>query len=258
MEVFDDEAGMILERLGKVREIWRYPISSLGGEPLTTVWIGADGIAGDRVWCLADAVTGQPAAPEKETRWRPALFLRSRLTSNFPEIGFADQTWLSVKDPDLSSRLANHFGFDVVAHPYTKPDSRHADKDRQVTLNRYEPSPLHLLTSSSLAALARLVGEEAVESRRFRPTVFLETSGPPDFVEMAWLGRRLKIGDAEARVEEETKRCGMTLIPQPGLAENPDILRTILRHNRRNLGIYCSIESEGLISLGDEVHFKGD
>lgn len=248
---------MILQRLGKVSEIWRYPVSSLGGEPLTTVWIGAKGIAGDRSWCLADAVTGQPAAPEKETRWRPALFLRSRLTSNFPEIGFADQTWLSVKDPDLSSRLTNHFGFDVVARPYTKPNS-HAGKHPPVSVNRYEPSPLHLLTSSSLAALASLIGEQAVESRRFRPTVFLETSGPPGFVETAWLGRRLQIGDADARVEEETKRCGMTLIPQPGLAENPDILRAILRHNRRNLGIYCSIESEGLISLGDEVHFKGD
>lgn len=136
----------------------------------------------------------------------------------------------------------------------------HGGKLTIETGNRWldEPSPLHLLTSSSLAALASLGGEEAVDSRRFRPTVFLETFGPPGFLETAWLGRRLQIGDVEARVEEETKRCGMTLIPQPGLTENPDSLRTILRYNRRNLGIYCSIEAEGLISLGAEVHLKGE
>ena len=43
----------------------------------------------------------------------------------------------------------------------------------------------------------------------------------------------------------------MTLIAQPGLEEQPEILRTILRHNRRNLGIYCTVTVDGAISIGD-------
>lgn len=244
---------MTLERAGTIREIWRYPVSSLGGEALTSAWMGTDGIAGDRGWCIADAASGKPAAPEKESRWRPALFLRSRWTSALPEIGFADQTWLFVTDPMLPTKLREHFDFDVVARPYAKAGGQ-AIKGTQVSVNRYEPSPLHVLTTSSLAVLASLVGEEAIDARRFRPTVLVETSDPPAFLEKGWCGRQLRIGQAKTRVEEETKRCGMTLIPQPGLTENADILRSVLRHNRRNLGAYCSIGTEGLISIGDEVH----
>jgi hypothetical protein len=45
----------------------------------------------------------------------------------------------------------------------------------------------------------------------------------------------------------------MTFIGQPGLDEDPDILRTILRHNKRHLGIYCSVSSAGTITVGDQI-----
>jgi uncharacterized protein YcbX len=76
--------------------------------------------------------------------------------------------------------------------------------------------------------LGKLFGEVTADSRRFRPTVLLETAGKTDFVEMSWIGHRLQLGQAVIRAEEETKRCGMTLVAQPGLPENPEILRTIL------------------------------
>jgi len=41
---------------------------------------------------------------------------------------------------------------------------------------------------------------------------------------------------------------------QPGLSEHPDILRTIVRQNRRNLGIYCTIDTPGLIAVGDAAY----
>lgn len=70
---------MSLQRIGVVEEIWRYPVSSVGGERLTNVEITPHGIPGDRTWCLVDAANGKPATPESDPRWRPALFLRSRL-----------------------------------------------------------------------------------------------------------------------------------------------------------------------------------
>jgi uncharacterized protein YcbX len=47
----------------------------------------------------------------------------------------------------------------------------------------------------------------------------------------------------------------MTLIAQPGVEEKPEILRNILRHNQRNLGVYCNIEMPGLVRVGDETYF---
>lgn len=234
---------MGLELLGIIREIWRHPVSSTGGEQLTSVEIDKGGIAGDRSWCIADANTGQPAAPEKEVRWRPILFLQSRLLSGMPEIGFPDGMWAAVDSKHLDAKLSMHFGFDVLARPYEKPATR-----------RYDPSPLHLLTTGSLDRLATLLGENSMDSRRFRPTVLLETSGDTGFLEKFWIGQKLQIGQVTARADGETKRCGMTLVAQPGLSENPEILRTILRQNRRNLGIYCTVDAPGRITLGDPAY----
>ncbi len=241
-----------MDALGTIEEIWRYPVSSLGGERLTSVELGADGIAGDRSWSVVDAATGQPAAPEKEERWRAAVFLQSRLTDNTPDIGFPDGTWLSVLDEGLCSKLSDHFGFDVAAWPYAKagaelPDTRH------VAVNRYEPSPLHLITTSALDHLSALVGTEKVQSKRFRPNIVLRTQGEADFREKAWLGKRLQLGSSVIHIGEETKRCGLTLIAQPDVSENPEILRSILRQNRRNFGVYASIETIGTISIGDRA-----
>jgi uncharacterized protein len=44
----------------------------------------------------------------------------------------------------------------------------------------------------------------------------------------------------------------MTIIPQPGIEDDPEILRTILRQNRRRLGAYATVEEPGLISVGDQ------
>lgn len=70
---------MELELVGTIKEIWHYPVSSMAGEQRPSVNIDKGDISGDRIWCIADGLTGEPAAPEKEARWRPILFLQSRL-----------------------------------------------------------------------------------------------------------------------------------------------------------------------------------
>lgn len=235
-----------MEPLGEIIEIWRYPVSSLGGELLTSAVLGSDGIAFDRAWCICDAETGAPAAPEKELRWRPALFLSARLGEDSrPEIGFPDGGWMGVDDAALAEKLAEHFGFAVDVRPYARNDAG------PTATNRYLPSPLHLVTTDGLKHLATLAGSDEVSSRRFRPNVVLKTPGLAGFPEKEWLTQRLQLGEAMIIAFEETRRCGMTIAPQPEISENADILRSLLRHNRRNFGIYCTVEQPGFIATGD-------
>jgi uncharacterized protein len=44
--------------VGTVRELWRYPVKSLGGERLESVAIGKGGLLGDRLWALRDEIDG--------------------------------------------------------------------------------------------------------------------------------------------------------------------------------------------------------
>lgn len=237
--------------LGKIEEVWRYPVSSLGGEKLLSVELDEHGVPGDRVWGIVDSETGAAAAPEKEGRWRAALFLHSRLQRDLPEIGFPDREWLCVEDKRLSTKLSEHFSFAVEARPYHH-DDRLSESMVRAT-NRYEPSPFHLVTTGSMAHLCADVASGGVSSRRFRPTVVLRTEPGPEFEERSWVGHIINIGATKLKVTAEAKRCGMTLIPQPGLDEAPDILRSIVRRNKRNFGIYCAAQVPGIVSVDDEV-----
>ncbi len=90
-------------------------------------------------------------------------------------------------------------------------------------------------------ALAELAGLDPLDARRFRPSVLIETEAGEGFMENDWMvSRGIKIGDADIRVTEASRRCGMTLFAQPGLSEEPDVLRGIMRHNKRNLGVYAT------------------
>ena len=237
--------------IGRVVEIWRYPVSSVGGERVRAADVSPAGVAGDRQYGLIDHASGMPAAPEKDQRWRKALYLQaSCVNGQVPTIAFPDGPSCSLTEPSLNARLSDYFGFATSVAIYERNESHAAFP---LTRHRQHHFPLHLLTTASLKHLAALRHVEAVDSRRFRPTVLIEVREGGGFMESEWIGRRLRLGAVDLTAQDDARRCGMTVISQPGLGDDPEILRNILRHNKRNLGIYCSIDSIGPIQLGDEL-----
>jgi hypothetical protein len=239
-----------MRKIGRVREVWRYPVSSLGGETLASITVSPEGIEGDRRFALFDPETGLAAAPEKETRWRPALFITaSQPPSGLPVLRFADGAEHALDDGALPDRLAEHFGFPVAVGIFGEEDMRFP-----VVSNRYKPAPLHLVTTASLNALAGISGLAPLDARRFRPSVLIETDEVEGFIENDWVDHVVKITDADIHVTEASRRCGMTLVAQPGLSEESDVLRGIMRHNKRNLGVYATPTGPVTISVGDPVY----
>jgi len=82
-------------------------------------------------------------------------------------------------------------------------------------------------------------------------------SGEQDFVENAWIGRTLAIGDeVRLSVTSPCPRCVMTTLPQGDLPRDPGILRTAAQHNGVNVGVYAAIVRGGRIRRGDTVELK--
>lgn len=106
--------------------------------------------------------------------------------------------------------------------------------------------------------VAEISSVNSVDVRRFRPTILIETADDGVFPEDAWVGHTIQVGTTTLRAEEKTKRCGVTFLSQPGLDDDPDILRNIVRHNRRHLGVYCSVALQGIIQVGDQLTFLDD
>jgi len=117
----------------------------------------------------------------------------------------------------------------------------------------FDAFPIHLLTTASLDALARLNPDSAWDARRFRPNFLIETpAGVEGQVEAGWGGRTLRVGRLRLRCEMPAPRCSMTIQAQAGLPKDPRVLRTIVREGQ-NLGFYANVEAAGRVEVGDEV-----
>ncbi len=233
------------ETVGTIKEIWRYPISSIGGEGLDAASVGDDGIDGDRTHLLVDLDTGEVASPETTPRWRPALMLSACRAGN--EVLVSSSTWkMKPIGPGLDAALSQLMGFRCGVRP--KGASLKLDGLGGKHLQpRYELAPLHFLTLNGLSTLASLLPGSAIDRRRFRPNVVLKSESH----EEDWLGRDWACGLVGGKVTDRTKRCGMTMVAQPGLPEEPEILRTIVRQRARCLGVYASVTRAGKLSVGD-------
>jgi len=242
-----------LQTAHRITQLWRYPIASIGGENVSSANIGTEGILGDRTHGLFDATSGTPAAPEKDRRWHKALMLSATSASSvIPLIHFPDGSVLSVEDDRTCAYLSDYFGFHVGIG---RVDPNSGLQRYPLIEHRHKHFPLHVLTAGSLGFLAKLQGVAKVDVRRFRPNVLLEREmiieDEPSFEETLWVGHHARIGSVSLAIEDEATRCGITIIPQPGIEDDPEVLRTILRKNRRRFGAYCSVEKAGTLALGD-------
>lgn len=74
-------------KLGTLREIWRYPVKSMGGETLNSALLKPKGLAGDRCWSVLDSDSGDIRSAK---RWPDLLNFRAALCAgeDLPDSGF--------------------------------------------------------------------------------------------------------------------------------------------------------------------------
>ena len=114
--------------LGRVVEIWRYPVKSMGGEQLRTCDLGDLGIPGDRGWAIRDEAAGEIRGAKK----LPALLLAAARYVEEPaadripaaEIVFPDGLRMRTDAPDVAARLSELVGRRVTLWPRRPPDDR--------------------------------------------------------------------------------------------------------------------------------------
>lgn len=118
----------------------------------------------------------------------------------------------------------------------------------------FDAYALHIVTTASLAEVARLNAESVYDVRRFRPNIVIETPGElTGFCEFEWAGRRLDAGAVGIGVHAPAVRCSMVMAPQPGLERDRLALRTLVEHTGQNFGIYCNVAAAGTMHVGDAV-----
>lgn len=119
----------------------------------------------------------------------------------------------------------------------------------------HDEGPLHLVTTSSLVALADAHGA-VVDRRRVRPNLVVDTGGAADFVESGWIGASLRVGpEVVVRVRAGMPRCVMVDLPQVALPAQPGVLRTVADVCDLDFGVVLDVVEPGTVRVGDEVSF---
>jgi uncharacterized protein YcbX len=85
-----------MSTIAQVKEIWRYPVKSMGGERISTGFLSAKGLAGDRLWAVLDK-----DSEIKSARQWPKLIQMKASFSSINEIN-ADTYAAAVPDIEIS------------------------------------------------------------------------------------------------------------------------------------------------------------
>lgn len=241
--------------LGRVSELWRYPVSSFGGERLAEMAIGTEGADCDRMLGLVDAASGEPARPDANQQWHKVPLVKARLGDDRKvEIALPQAGWQPAPGEARDHELSEFLGFPVSLRPFSREAA--PGFSGPLTSPRYAKAPVHVLTTASLARLKALHPAGNPDPRRFRPNVVVEMGAVEgSFPETEWIGRRLAIGEVELTISEPCRRCGFTILAQDDFANDPEILRSLVRHNARNIGVYCTVDRPGRVEPGAPMRF---
>lgn len=264
--------------VGSVVSLWRYPVKSMMGEELNASDVTERGLCGDRAYAIMDPATGKVASAKNPRKWKK-LFdcLAAYVEPPSPgaklpsvRITLPDGTIVTSEQNDvnriLSKVLSREAALRMPAPAAVSleeywPDMEGLAHRETVTDEAMPPETffdlavIHVLTTSTIDFLRELNRQGRFEVRRFRPNIVVEpTSGEKGFVEDAWIGHTVTIGDkVRLTITGPCPRCVMTTLPQGDLPADPGILRTAAQHNQANIGIYASVLSDGTIHRGDPV-----
>ena len=117
-----------------------------------------------------------------------------------------------------------------------------------------------LVTDGSLRELARRVGVDTVDPRRFR--MLIEIEGGAAHEEDTWIGERVEVGSAVLTITKPDARCAITTQNPDSGERDMDTLRVIRAYRgfrigeeqpRIDFGVLGEVLQPGRISVGDEV-----
>jgi uncharacterized protein YcbX len=235
-------------RIGVVSALFRYPVKSMAGESMESATLGWQGLEGDRRFAFGR--TGDASGfPWLTAGKLPSLVLYRPFRSDQAPGSAPDfvktpaGASLPLQSEELQRELSERLGVEMrLMH------LRHGI---------FDEAPLSLITLATIAAIEQ-ASEMALDIRRFRPNVLIDTGAPAAFVENDWVGGVVSFGERpdapSAGVTLKDVRCGMLNIDPDTAALNPAVLRAAVRSNDNCAGAYGVPLTTGLVSIGDPVY----
>jgi uncharacterized protein YcbX len=238
----------MVKEIGHVEAIFRYPVKSMRGQRLEVANMGWHGIDGDRRLAFR-RVDDRSGFPWLTASKLPELILFSpqhRKDSAEEDVPMyiraPDGGEMAVFGDELAAEVGRRYGAPVQM--------------MQLKQGIFDEACISVITSDTVREIGRLA-ERSLDMRRFRPNVAVRLLRPVPFQEDEWLGSVLSFGekdDAPAiTVTMRDVRCSMVNLDPDSAAAAPEVLKTIVRANQNNAGIYGAVTRVGRLSVGQSI-----
>lgn len=235
--------------LGHVREIVRYPVKSMAGVSVESAFLGWHGLAGDRRFAFRRLGndTGFPwlnATKLAELLLYQPFGLDDSSGQPLPtHVRTPDGRELDLRSDELQREICERFGSGVDLM-----QNRHG---------MFDDASTSVISTATIAGIGAGAGMD-LDRRRFRANVVLETAGSEPFPENDWIGQTLVFGAGDpapaVRVTAHDARCRMINLDPDTAAPDARVLKTVVRLNGNNAGVYGTVVQIGTIRVGDPVY----
>lgn len=238
----------MVKEIGHVEAIFRYPVKSMRGQRLEVANMGWHGIDGDRRLAFR-RVDDRSGFPWLTASKLPELILFS---PQHRKDSAEEDVPMYIRTPDGGEMAV--FGDELAA----EVGRRYGAPVQMMQLKQgiFDEACISVITSDTVREIGRLA-ERSLDMRRFRPNVAVRLLRPVPFQEDEWLGSVLSFGekdDAPAiTVTMRDVRCSMVNLDPDSAAAAPEVLKTIVRANQNNAGIYGAVTRVGRLSVGQSI-----
>jgi uncharacterized protein YcbX len=237
--------------IGLIKAIFRYPVKSMAGEQLDTASLGWHGIDGDRRFAFR-RIADQGGFPWLTASRMPELILFKPLCRDLgggdrlpTHVRMPEGKILELRDEELRAEIARLHGAEVEL--------------MQLDQGVFDKASVSLITLATSLQIEMESGRN-LDIRRFRPNIFIETYGNEPFEEDHWVGKVMSFGeDAEGGAVSVTlrdKRCVMINLDPETAQSDPSVLKSVVRLNQNNAGVYGTVVRTGDLSIGQKVYLR--
>jgi hypothetical protein len=250
----------------RVAWISQCPVKGLAVRQLDECELTEVGVSGDREFFLVDE--NDRLVNSKGLGALQQILPHYDRDAGSLALEFPDGTTVSEDVGFDGSLGANFWGITVnvrvVTGPWSEAISDFAGRDLRLVggsgpaPDRRRSGAATLLGTGSLQAIARVLGVDDVDERRFRMNFGID--GLDEHGEDEWLGRRVRLGEAVVVPQGNVGRCAVTTQNPDSGAPDLDTLKALAAYRREietteplPFGVYAAVAQPGRVQVGDTV-----
>lgn len=234
--------------LGRVRELVRYPVKSMAGTPTESAFLGWHGLDGDRRFAFrrvgddsgfpwlsasrfAELLCHQPFGLDESSGEPLPTHVRTPAGAE-----------VELRGAELQRSIAERSGLDVEL--------------MKLKHGIFDDAPVSVISLATIAGIGREAGMD-LDRRRFRANIFIESGSEEPFHEDEWVGGTLVFGDPKlgpaVHVTARDVRCVMVNLDPDTGTQDARVLKSVVRLNQNNAGVYGTVVRTGTILAGQPV-----